>query len=490
MSTRLKLSVLTILIAVSCGKKKSDDEDTTSSTPVVANLSTVPDAGAFIATSKGPGLIGGSGDVTVGTPPLFADVSKDVKTELTGDYSSLLTQIEANRAANKWTDMKPQFDTFFAGQSKCQLMEATARIVSRLSEDTGTLCVLKALGAKGPSVFQVVSGTPMADLSTVFGATATTKILKISTPGDDSGASNVMFQILGTTDATNKGFSLTLTMCDATNKPTQQNIVTIDNSTGAMVFNSKRLDKENGNTRAANFTLSGTLVSDGNGGAIPDLTKPRMVTYANQGTFGSMASSNQGSLTITPQSVLNAIFMQTNSGTDPNGNAMNNLQKNVISVSYSGTKLSNIVIKEGAGADLSTFNGKFGDGNNGSNTHTGSIAFNFDNTKIPMYTTQTASDFLTTVNAVNMATDPILKQSAPAAPDTTMDANACTAAPTTVLKMTAGAKPIMDSVMGSCNDNSHKNNGNLCEGLRNAQQTVNNAVFFRFNATGKKDNQL
>ncbi len=484
-----KILLAITIAAAACGKKKADDDAAaTTDAPPVSNLSAVPDAQLFLASNPKTSLtLGSSSNAIVGTAPFFKDVSGNLATYLTGDTTTLAAQIKANRDASNWTAMKAQFDGFFQAQSKCQLMEATARIASRLTEDTSTLCVLKGMGQNGKDVFQVVSGAAIADLTTVFAASDADKVLSIATPGDDSGASKIIFQIPSTTNPANKGYNLTMTMCDANGKPTQQNIVLIDNSAKTMSFTSKRQDKEGGNTRSANFVLTGSLTSDGKGGVIPDATKDRKVTYANVGTFGTMSSSNQGSLTVTSDSILNAIFISTHSGKDQNANDMSNAQKNAISVAFSGTKLSDMVIKEGAGKDQSTFTGKFGDGAAGTNTHSGTIAFSFDNTKSPQYTTQTASSFLTTVNAVDFTTDPILKQTAPAAPDVTMDATACTATITTSLKMASGAKSTVDGVMKSCNEHPNKNNGNMCEGLRNSQQVINDAVNTRKKATGNDE---
>ena len=294
----------------------------------------VPDASSFVASQSstaGSLWLGENNDfnLVTGTPPSFKDVGADstsIQKYLTGDYATLSATIEADRAAKNWDGMKTLLATYFQADSKCAVMEQTARIVSRLKEDTNTLCMLKTLGAEGDKAFKVTSGTAIADLTTIFSASTDDKVLQIN----DSPTTSVMFDIKGTTSVPN-GFQMTMTMCDATHVPTQQNVLTIDNNAGTITFSAKRNEIKENNANTSNFTLSGAMVADGKGGYTVDTAKGRTVSFAQKGTYGGFASANQGKLAISGN-VLNTTFFETHTGSDQNGKSMNGSQQNALSV--------------------------------------------------------------------------------------------------------------------------------------------------------------
>ncbi len=493
------------LVIAACGKKKSSTTtpetsttttSTTGSTPAagsstlaVSSLTVVPDASSFVASQSstaGSLWLGENNDfnLVTGTAPSFKDVGADstsIQKYLTGDYATLSATIEADRAAKNWDGMKTLLATYFQADSKCAVMEQTARIVSRLKEDTNTLCMLKTLGAEGDKAFKVTSGTAIADLTTIFSASTDDKVLQIN----DSPTTSVMFDIKGTTSVPN-GFQMTMTMCDATHVPTQQNVLTIDNNAGTITFSAKRNEIKENNANTSNFTLSGAMVADGKGGYTVDTAKGRTVSFAQKGTYGGFASANQGKLAISGN-VLNTTFFETHIGSDQNGKSMNGSQQNALSVQYTGSSTDDLVIYQGAGANSSSFTGINGDGASFTQAHAGNIAFAFDNTQAPEYATQTTSTYLDTVVSVDFTKDPILSQTAPAAPDVTMDATKCTATPTTVLKFADKADAVLGPAQATCNDFRQKNNGSMCDGLRQVQQKINNAMYFRQKATGSAE---
>ncbi len=508
MRTNLLISVVAIaIVAPGCGKKKKDDPAATQSggtvsgigatlpagvatNLAVSSVTAIPDASAFVASSSQSASslwLEGNNDfnLVTGTPPDFKDVSGNLSLYLTGDTSALVNAIDADRALNTaagWADMKAQLATFFQAQQKCQIMEHTARIVSRLKEDTGTLCMLKNIGSIGDKVFSVKSGAPIADLTKVFGADTNDKLLQFAM-GDGK---TFRFEIKGTSNLAN-GYQLTMTQCDTNNKPTQQNIVKIDNAAGSYSFTSKRNDVDGAKARVANFSLAGAMVADGKGGYIVDTSKARTVTYANSGTFGAFTSSNQGSLAINGN-VLDATFFESHAGGDPNGKSSTGIQKDRLSVQYTGTSSDDLAIFQGANQSVSDFTGMKSDGTSFSQSHAGSIAFAFDSAMSPQYATQATSTYLNTVASVDFTKDPILSQTAPAAPDVVMDATQCTQAATTILAFATGSEALIEPVQKTCNDFKQQKNGNMCEALRSVEQKVFQAMNFRKTATGSAEN--
>ena len=486
-----------------CAKKKAattptDTTETTtasttttiaagSSTLAVASLASVPDASSFVAsasTTASALWLGENNDfnLVTGTPPSFKDIGVDstsISKYLTGDFATLAASIETDRAAKNWSGVKTSLATYFEADGKCAVMEQTARIVSRLKEDTNTLCMLKSLGTLGDKAFAVSSGTAITDMTTVFTATAADKVLQII----DSPTSSVMFDIKGTTSVPN-GFQMTMTMCDKDKVPTQQNILLINNTAGTITFSAQRNDGAKGGT--SNFALAGAMVADGKGGYIVDTAKGRTVNFAQAGTFGDFTSSNQGSLAISGN-ILNTVFFTTHSGKDPNGKTSSGSSQNALSVQYTGTSTDDLVIYQGAGKNIGSFTGTNGNGESFTQVRSGTVAFAFDNTKSPQYPTQTTSVYLDTVTSVDFAKDAILKQSAPATPDIAMDATKCTATPTTVLKFVDNVEAVLKTAKATCEDFRQKNNGSMCNGLRAVQQKINNAMQFREKETGSAE---
>ncbi|MCX6106915.1 MAG: hypothetical protein NTY08_13905 [Proteobacteria bacterium] len=474
------------LVSGACSKKSSSNSDdpansdsgtgTNSSTSfIVSSLSSIPDLDTFIKSQSTSAALlstnqSGLGLVT-GTPPGFKDIGSsatNIQTNLTGNTTTLATDVETARSSSDWTGLRTKLETFHAANAKCQVMEHTARLVTRLKEDTGTLCMLKNIGSQGDKVFTVTSGTAIADLTSVFAAAAEDKVLQIKQP--DGGT--IMFDIKGT-NTLPTGFQLTMTMCDENNAPTQQNAIVIDNTTRSLTFTSKRNDASKGGANG-NFKFVGSLVSDGAGGYVPDTAAARTVDYSGGGTFGSFTSSDQGKLTISGN-LLNAIFFSSHSGTDGNGRSMAGTIKDALSVEYTGTGSDSLVIYQGAGKNTGTFAGKDGSGSDFTNSRSDTIGFSFDNTASPQYKTETTSTFLDTVNAIDFATDPILSQTEPAAPDTTMDATKCTATATTVLNFAPNSESFMKAAKATCDTFPQHDNARMCDSLRSLEQRFHNA---------------
>ena len=489
------LAALSTASAGACSKKSSNSTDSTGSNSTtstaeplgslisVSTLALMPELDSFLKAKSSSASLAAAlalsdrGDgysLVTGTPPKFTEIAGNMSTYLTGDVATLGSDIASLTGNPSSADLKAKITSFLDAESKCAVMEHTARLVQRLRQDTAPLCLLKAMGPVGDKILKVASGAPVADLTKVFTPDADDKTLQIGMT--DKGQPHYeMVQIKGTTSNPN-GYHVVYTTCLTASKTGfRQNTLDIDNTTGIMTFKSisnGSIDDVKAKPNAS-FTLTGNIVADGSGGVIPDTSKLRTVTYNEAGTMGDRAGTNQGILKIIDNE-LNATFFGSESGTDQGGNAMVRTDKTALNVQYTGGSTSDLVVFQGAGRSIMTMTG-------GSHTNIAdhAIGFNFDNTASPNYATTTSSDYVTRIAAVNFATDPVLSLAQPTAPDvTTLDSTPCTATPTTVLGLTD--RPEDNSVYGAalsaCNSFPAEKSGNMCDSLRGQEHKVNEGM--------------
>ncbi len=449
----------------------------------VSNLAAIPDLDSFLkskSTTAGLALV-------TGTPPKFTDIAGNMTTYLTGDVTTLGATIETYRQNTNWTAMKAELGKFLEAEAKCATMEHTARIVQRLKEDSAPLCLLKAVGPVGDKVFKVASGTAISDLTTVFKPTAEDKVLQIGLT-DKGQKKYEIVQITGTTNNPN-GYKIVYSTCiTATKKAFRQNTIDINNTTGVVTVKSYKhgaID-DKGVKPNATFTMSGYVVADGVGGVTPDTSKARTVNYAMAGTLGTLNSSNQGALTISSNE-LAATFFSSESGTDKGGNTIKRSLKTALNVQYTGSSTTDLVIYQGAGRSVTSFEGTNPEGAAFTISNDQTTGLDFNNTLAPQYTTVTSSTYLTSVAAVDFSADVILKQTIPTDPDMELiDSAPCSATPTTVLAFVDKPEDntTYSAALASCNSFPAEKSVNMCDDLRNQSRTVNNAMRARKVATG------
>lgn len=467
-----------IAMVVSCGKKTSDDSGS-STTTQASSLAVVPDMSALLATSKTTASL----TAVTGTPPKFVDIgSSDSATRITnaqkyfsGDVSALISQIQA--AQGTLATIQPLVSNFRGAQAKCQLMQDTAMALQILSERTNSSCMMGKVGKKGAGILKYVSGTQLDDGT--FFTPADSDVYRQITMADTlkNAQDLIMFKIQGkNTDATK--YKINMTYCKS-GKALGTDSILVDNTAGTMTYNvmfNKSESTNNGTvtiTTKSTATVKANLKDNGDGTYSFDPTKDRTMTIANasSGTGSSAGTQTMnGSMTISDGAL--AVKLISTGSFTPSGaaTAQTNSSKSYGKVQYTGTKFSDAVFYQGAGHRV----GGFDDGAGHANTMDQSIGFEYNSSKTPQFDTITSSTYITDVAAVTFATDTLLSQTAPTAPDvSTLVDTDCAATPTSTYTIVAGTG--LSAANDSCS-NRFGGGGNLCDVMRDSESKVWDAL--------------
>ena len=476
---RISVSLLMILSGVimfsGCGSSKKDSDTTT--TTNVQSLTLVPDTDTMVASNSSTTSL-----LTTGTPPFVKDITPDnMATYFTGNVTTLLSQIEAARSSRNWDSVKTLVQTFYEGNAKCQVIEQTSRILTKLRGETSDLCMLKGLG-KETGLFTVRSGTAIEE-GMFF-----TPVEKDVVRKFDTGDRSHVFQIQGTSTEANV-YQLTMTSCLNTTA-LRAFRVRVDNAARTLKITVAAKANDRGvTTNQASFELTGGIKKDGDS-YVADTAVAREVTASGKGSFTNGGNTNSfaenGKLTISGD-VMTAITMTRNTG-GSSANPFNNLMRNAISVQFNGTGINDLVVYQGAGKNRSVMTGTH-NGNSISQDRTQSIGFDFNNTVSPQYTTVSTGTYVDNVAAVNFATDSILSQTAPADPVLTLasDAN-CQLTADSVIGMAQGSFAKMAAISAECNTNKiGESQSRLCQTLREGENAVQFAIKDRKDTGGKTD---
>ena len=485
-------AAVTLIIASSgCGTKAVKDSSENSVSLSSASLANIPNAENFLKSTQSnasltdAAMLNDELNLSSSAPPKFSDISSHLLTYLTGDVATLAQNIDGDRNNQNWSGMKTKLGTFFEAETKCGVMEHTARIIERVKEDNAPLCLLQNIGPVGDQVYRVVSGAPIADLKSVFTPGASDKILQIGLT--DRGQPH--FEIVQVKATSDSGYHIVHTMClTASGKAFHQSSVDVDFATGTMTLKSLKngaLDDREVKP-ASSFSMVGSLVSDSAGNFIVDTAKIRKINYAEAGQIGQLSAANQSALSISGNELI-ASFFAAESGLDQLNNSMSRSDKTALDVQFSGSGISDLVIFQGAGRSILSMSGTNSAGASSSNINDRTIGFNFDSNASPQYATVSSSSYVTNIGAVNFLTDPVLKQASPTAPDiASIDQSPCAAKPTTVLQFIDRPEQngVFSAALKSCNAIPARDHRNMCDSLRNLEHGINNAMFMRKAATG------
>ena len=195
--------------------------------------------------------------------------------------------------------------------------------------------------------------------------------------------------------------------------------------------------------------------------------------FNESGLHGVRTVTAQAALALSGEA-LSASFFAVESDAAAGATSMSRTDKTALDVKYTGTGISDLVIYQGAGRSLLNLaRGSI------TNTRDESIGFSFDATQTPQYATETSSDYLTNVAAVDFDTDAVLSQSAPTAPDVTaIDSSACEATPTTVLQYVDRPEDnsTFSAARASCMAVPADKNVVMCDSLREVEHAINDAM--------------
>jgi hypothetical protein len=473
----------------SCGKKSTEetaDTSSVSSNPV-NDMSKLPDLTSLTASTSTSLTLGGSSDAVTGTPPFVKDISSsNMETYFTGTVQTLVAEIKAAKAAQNWDTVKSKVDSFRAANTKCRIVEDTARQISMLNDNTKSMCYLSKMSAQGTGVLTYVSGTKFDDGG----------FLKPSADGSDSirqvgmGDVSRVFKIYGTT-SNPTGYKLAFAACKA-GVPQDYSVLTVDNTLGTFTLtNVGNRTMGQGGSETFDFSVNASLLYDATGGTYTfDKTKERKVSGKNYRSDTRGTNTFNGEMSIADDLILSKLFIQQSfTSQDPNGGSvtMSNTQKGVSYARFSGTDMSNIVVYEGAGYQY----GKGSSSGVSSQTfeNEAKIGFEFNNTASPNYASVTSGtyvDKVTTISDALATTTPFSIGAAPTAP-TSLPADAttlCTATPTTIARISMDGAAVK-AIMESCEGKRSGFGGSICESIRTYDGVIMSIMNDRRSATGK-----
>lgn len=465
------VGLMTVGVVVGCGKKKSTDESTTSSTSV-SSLSLLPDVSTILQSSSS--TLTGDSDAVTGTPPKFAEIgTSDITTTktnlekyLSGDIATIITDLTA--AKGNWTTAKPIVDKFREGQAKCQVIADAARSLQEMSERTTSSCMMGKIGKAGIDAMTYVSGTKVTDGS-FFTPEDTDVVRQLSIGGFGlEGADTIILNIQGKN--TEAGvFQIKLNFCSA-GKSQGYDKIRVDNNAGTITFTTLHSGSEKRDSQTMTFKSNAVITASlkASGDAyVFDSDKARQMTIQNYNSSGTSTNSMEGLIKISGDTLSSKLFM---TGTfSNNGTSMTMSSKSYGEAQFTGSNFTDATIYQGAGRRVGTFN----DGT-ASNSMDQSVGFEFDNTATPQYKTITSSTYITNVAALAFESDAILSKAAPGVADvTSMVDTDCSQTPASVYKMNQNAAT--KAAKTACDNNFHGGD-RLCDGLRDQENKVWNVL--------------
>jgi len=502
-----------------CGKKDSDKTDVTSTTSVVtlSSLDALPDLSLLLksdATKAALSLgLRGSSDASNGTPPEMRSVTEEqVETYLTGSIDDFIAEVEAARdeavlatgaeATTKWDAVQAKVKTFRQAQTKCRVLEDTVRQVSDLSEHTSTMCYMSKIGVKGAGILGYKSGTKVEDGDFFKASTEKDVIRKVEMRkgsaalaleegGDedkDGGDQDIYFSLPKASDTS---FSVELSFCNPADGSLRNiETVTVDKVKGEMTFTHVGSDTRGGQTQKQMATLIAALKQDADGKLSFDSTKARVVEARNEGGFSSEGGNVgthlfNGRFTVKGDVLLSEMFMKGSNTFE--GNTNTHSSKNVSAARFSGSKMKDVRVFEGAGRMSHSGSGTFG-GQAQTFTDDQKIAFEYDQAATPRYKSVATNEYLTQVDALFGAKDKagsILAGTAPKSVDIsklTSGKAICKSTPDSIytLGATAAARTGFMKVEKACNDGRGFNGENsLCRTLQNREREIMQALWQR-----------
>ena len=174
--------VLAVASLSACGKKeKSDDKSVNAAnSPLgdlrIEGLASFPDLSLMLKANPGAksaalNLTRGASDAVNGTPPLAKDIKPaNMEEFLTGSIDTFIAGVEAKKAAamtantkEAWDLVNAEVDKFRDAQSKCRVLQDTARQVSELSDNSNTMCYFSKIGTKGAGILIYKAGEKIAE---------------------------------------------------------------------------------------------------------------------------------------------------------------------------------------------------------------------------------------------------------------------------------------------------------------------------------------
>ena len=495
-------------VTVACGTKKIDQTTPatlTSSTAdhPVGSLSLLPDTSTFTA-SKSASLWVADDEpdyallAVKGTPPVVAEITADtIEKNFTGPVSSIVTAVQTAQQAANWTTVKSKVDEFRAAATKCALVEMTGRSINELNQSTGSMCYMSTVGAKGAGILAYKSGTKVDDGEFFSPATADV-VRKISFGGEmakQMGA-GIAFKISGKTSNPD-GYKVAFAMCGSDNKATQYSVIDVNNKLGTFTFETKRSASETrGGEAAVNsnaMKLAASLKYDGTKGAYTfDPDQERSFTVQNKFGGSKMSGTFNGYMKVKDNDVSSKLYnshsFQSNDGSGV-ATTMTQLNKNIAKARFSGTKLSDLKVYEGAVGMYHKGASSFAGASKTfeANTVTG-MEYNSD--KAPLYDSVATGAYYDSVNKDfgAIATDSFFTAATPTDPDTG-DISAkgdaiCQASADSEYTMTMGAG--FKAAMDSCDGDRPKGfSGSICDGIRKYDRAIQESMNSRRAATGE-----
>jgi hypothetical protein len=510
---------LTVVALSACGKKDSSSDNPTTTSPLgdikIEGLASIPDLSLMLksnasAKSTALNLARNSSNAVNGTPPAMKELKpSNLEEYFTGSVEAFIAGVEAKKAAAQtantkeaWDSLQADVSKFRDAQSKCRVIQDTARQVSELSDNSNTMCFFSKIGTKGAGVLSYVSGAKVAeedffkpdpDKAVVRKVTMGGGGAKLNLDGNgggntegggneggdkkDGGGQLIVFEY---PKADGNNYKVTMTMC-ALDGSSVRSIETIEVNAEKGTLTLTGLRNEGSNSGSSKVTSA--LVKGTDGKLTFDFNKERKFEFNNRFSQSNNSGYNSAALTITGETLISELF---NLGTSTFEGQTNTFSSKMIAATrFTGSKMSDVRVFEGAGKMF--FKGSNGSGQKFENEQ--SIKFEFVETKSPKFNTlEGTSEFLKLVEARYLNKD---KAGNTIAGDTPKQADLAPLSNTAVCGKTAtstyalGATPAsiagFKKVQTTCEGNRGFERGNrdLCQNLGNLERKVMDAVFAR-----------